>query len=204
MPTSGERSDAFEDRHFLDRLRAGEDLAFEELLRVAGPRLLAVARRMMHNEDDAREALQDAMLSAFKGIGSFDGSAQLTTWLHRIVVNACLMKLRSRRRRPEVSIDAFMPGFLPDGHRADPSPAWQPPPASGIERAETTSVVRRAIDELPGGYREVLLMRDIEGLSTEQTAELLEMSTSAVKTRLHRARMALRELLDPAMQEARI
>lgn len=180
----------------LPRLRAGDAAAFETLLRVYGPRLLAVARRMMPGEHDAEDALQDAMLSAFKNLGKFDGQSLLSTWLHRVVVNACLMRLRTKRRRPETSIDSMLPGFEPDGQRARAGGSWKPLPESGIEREGTRLRVRRAIDELPDGYREVILLRDIEGLDTQQAAEALGLSAAAVKTRLHRARQALRELLD--------
>lgn len=183
----------------LERLRAGEDVAFDELVRMAGGRMLAVARRMMTGGEDAQDAVQDAFLSAFKSLDRFDGRSQLTTWLHRITVNACLMKLRSQRRRggPERQIEDFLPTFLTDGHQARPSDSWKPDATDGIQRAEVRALVRASIDELPDQFRTVLILRDIEELSTEETAEILEMTTSAVKTRLHRARQALRTLLDP-------
>lgn len=187
----------------LPRLRAGESAAFETLLRVYGPRLLAVARRMMPGEHEAEDALQDAFLSAFKNLARFDGQSLLSTWLHRIVVNACLMRLRTKRRRPETSIEALLPAFLPDGHRRDPGPAWKPLPESGIELTEVRRRVRKAIDDLPDGYREVVLLRDIEGLDTQQAGEVLGLTPAAVKTRLHRARLALRELLDADLAQSK-
>ena len=95
----------------LGRLRSGDAAAFEELVRSMGPRLLAVTRRLLRNEDDARDAVQDAYLSAFRGLPAFDGNCQLLTWLHRIAVNAALMKLRRSRRRPEARIDDLLPEF---------------------------------------------------------------------------------------------
>jgi RNA polymerase sigma-70 factor (ECF subfamily) len=183
------------------RLRAGDDGAWDVVLAEYGPRLLAVARRMMATEDDAQEALQDAFLSAYKAIGRFDGASLLSTWLHRIVVNACLMKLRARRRRPETSIEALLPAYLDDGHRRDPGPAWNQPPESGIEASELRAMVRTAIDGLPEAYRVVLVLRDLEGLDTEETARVLELTPNAVKTRLHRARQALRTVLEPRMTD---
>lgn len=183
----------------LARLRAGEDGAFDELVRLAGGRMLAVARRMLAREEDAQDAVQEAFLSGFRSLEKFDGRSQLTTWLHRITVNVCLMKLRSQRRRggPERSIDEFLPIFTGDGHQTRESFAWKPDARSGIEQAEVRDLVRARINELPEQYRVVLMLRDIEGLSTEETAAALDMTINAVKTRLHRARQALRALLDP-------
>jgi RNA polymerase sigma-70 factor, ECF subfamily len=179
------------------RLRAGENAAFDELVMLAGGRMLAVARRMMGSEADAQDAVQDAFLSAFKSLGRFDGRSQLTTWLHRITVNACLMKLRSKSRRPETSIEGLLPTFVADGHQTRSTRAWNPDPSGGIQRAEVRDLVRAKINELPEQYRVVLVLRDIEELSTEETAQVLEMTVHAVKTRLHRARQALRTLLEP-------
>lgn len=179
------------------RLRAGDALAFEKLVREEGGRMLAVARRLLRVEEDARDAVQEAFLSALKSIDSYAGDARLSTWLHRIVVNAALMKLRTRRRRPERSIEEMLPTFLADGHQAQPPSAWRQTASAEMERAETQQLVRSRIDELPEAYRTVLVLRDIEELDTEETARLLSCSVNAVKTRLHRARQALRTLLAP-------
>lgn len=185
----------------LDRLRAGDDAAYEELVRRYGARMLSVAQRVLRNPEDAREAVQDAYLSAFRSIDRFSGTARLSTWLHRIVVNAALMRLRSRRRRPEESIEDLLPAFLPDGHQAAPAAAWAETAFEQMEREELRGIVREAIGRLPEAYRIVLLLRDIEEFDTEETAEMLEITPSAVKTRLHRARQALRTLLDRHFRE---
>jgi RNA polymerase sigma-70 factor (ECF subfamily) len=185
------------------RLRAGEREAFEMLVRTYGGRMLAVAQRFLRHDDDARDALQDAFLSAFRSIGQFEAGSRLSTWLHRITVNAALMKLRTRRRKPEEPIDDLLPKFLEDGHRADPGPAWREPAQVALERRETRQLVRDCIDRLPESYRTVLLLRDIEERDTEETAALLGVTPNAVKIRLHRARQALRELLDPHFTGAR-
>lgn len=181
----------------LHGLRAQDALAFEQLVRLYCTRLLAVARRILRHEEDAQEAIQDAFLSAFKGIAGFDGTARLSTWLHRITLNAALMKLRSRQRHAEQPIDFLLPAFLEDGHQADPAAPWQESAAQLLERQETCELVRGCIDRLPDTYRTVLLLRDIEELDTEETARLLGVNPGVVKTRLHRARQALRTLLDP-------
>jgi len=179
------------------RLRAGDDAAFAVLVRAHAGRLLAVARRMLRSEDDARDALQEAFLQAFRGIGKFQGGARLSTWLHRIVVNACLMRLRSRSRKPEQPIEDLLPRFYEDGHRIDPGPPWRSGDADPVEQRELAALVRSAIDGLPEIHRNVLLLRDIEGLDAEETARLLDVKTDTVKVRLHRARQALRAVLAP-------
>lgn len=186
-----------DDGKLLERLRAGDEGAYEALLRAHGGRMLAVARRMLRSEEDARDAVQDAFLSAFRSVASFQGGARLSTWLHRIVVNAALMKLRTRRRKPEESIEDLLPRFRPDGHHADPGAAWHVPGHDVVEREQVRALVRESIDLLPESHRTILLLRDVEELDTEETARLLGITTHAVKTRLHRARQALRTLLDP-------
>jgi len=184
----------------VEGLRRGDAAAFETLVRTHMPALLRVARRMMHSEEDARDAVQDAFVAAFRSIGKFDAHAQLSTWLHRIVVNASLMRLRTQRRRPEEAIEDLLPRFAEDGHQPLPNEPWSENAETLLQRAEIRSVVRAAIDELPDNYREVLLLRDIEELSTEETAQTLGVTANAVKVRLHRARQALRTLLDPYMR----
>ncbi len=179
------------------RLRGKEDAAFEELVRAHGGRLLAVARRFLRNEEDARDALQDAFLSAFRSIEGFEGTARLSTWLHRIVVNASLMKIRTRTRKPEALIEDLLPGFLEDGHLARPAVEWRTQSDDPIVRRELRELVLEKIHQLPDAYRNVLLLRDIEELDTQETAEIVGISPNAVKTRLHRARQALRGLLEP-------
>jgi RNA polymerase sigma-70 factor (ECF subfamily) len=201
MPTDESPLDGqVAESQLLERLRAREPAAFEQLVRQYSGRLLAVARRFLNNEEDARDAVQDAFLSAFRSVDRFEGSAQLGTWLHRIVVNASLMKLRRRQRKPERSIEDLLPKFQADGHHADPVVAWGPSPGEMLQTEETRRQVREAIDRLPENYRTVLLLRDIEGVDNDETARLLGETVAAVKTRLHRARLALREILDPLVR----
>ncbi len=177
-------------------LRAGDEPCFEELVRSTSPRLLATLRRMLRSEEDARDALQETFLAAFRALATFEGQSQLSTWLHRIAVNAALMKLRSRRRHPEESIDDLLPRFDTSGHRVlEPAES-----AAGVEQAldaqRCRAAVRRCIDRLPETHRTVLVLRDIEGLGTDETARALGVSADAAKMRLHRARQALRTLLE--------
>jgi RNA polymerase sigma-70 factor (ECF subfamily) len=179
----------------LAALREGQDWAFEAMIRTYGGRLLAVARRICANEEDARDVLQSAYLNAFRSLGSFEGSCALSTWLHRIVVNAALMRIRSKRRKPEDSIDALLPAFGEDGHHVEQFSDWTMPADRLLEREDVRALVRGCIAQLPDGYRQVLMLRDIEELSTGAVATLLETTPTAVKVRLHRARQALSTLL---------
>jgi len=197
--TFGDASEAA----FVTRLRAGEPDAFEQLVRNYTPRLLRVARRLLGNDDEARDALQDAFISVFRSIRSFEAGSRLSTWLHRVVVNAALMKLRTRRRHPEEEIEKYLPLFQEDGHQIVPSVEWMESAETALQRKEMRQLVRAAIDRLPDTYRTVLLLRDIEEMSTEETAEVLGISTTAAKLRLHRARQALRTQLDPQMRGSR-
>ena len=183
----------------LTGLRAGDEDAYETLLRAYSGRMLAVARRFMGSEEDARDAVQEAFVSAFKAMDRFEGDSRISTWLHRIVVNACLMKLRTRRRKPEESIDDLLPRFAENGHLEVSGTGWEGADAL-IEHRQTRELVRGAIERLPESYRTVLLLRDIEEFDTEQTAEALGLTKAAVKTRLHRARQALRQLLEEHFQ----
>jgi RNA polymerase sigma-70 factor (ECF subfamily) len=186
------------ERALVARLQAGDDAAYDELVRKHAARMLAVARRLLGESEDAHDAVQEAFASAFRSIGSFHGDARLSTWLHRIVVNAALMKLRTRRRKPEQPLDDLLPKFEPDGHRQGADEPWQP--AQRLESQEVRKLVRDAIDRLPETHRTILVLRDIEELDTEEVAAQLGVNTGIVKTRLHRARQALRTLLDPHLR----
>lgn len=181
-------------------LREGDPGAFETLVRTHMPMMLRVARRFMRSEEDARDVVQDAFVSAFRSIGKFGSNARLSTWLHRIVVNASLMRLRTQRRHPEEDIEEYLPRFKEDGHQLPRSEDWTETAETILQRTELAGIVRAAIDRLPDTYREVLLLRDIEELSGEEAAETLGVTSNAVKVRLHRARQALRTLLDPYMR----
>ncbi len=121
----------------LAALRQGQDDAFREMVQGHSGRLLAVIRRLLRRDEDAQDALQETFLLAFRGLGAFDGRCQLGTWLHRIAVNAALMKLRSQQRKPEQSIDELLPTFHRDGHRKNCGPAWRLTTDSALEQAET-------------------------------------------------------------------
>ncbi len=192
----GRTADTADERDLIRRLQANDPAAFEHVVYAYSGRMLAVARRFLSNEEDARDALQEAFISAFKSIGRFEGNSRFSTWLHRIVVNAALMKRRSKQRKGEQAIEPLLPKFLEDGHQAVPAGEWRREPDSASEREETRLFVRRCIEQLPESYQLVLKLRDIEELDTQETASMLGIEPNAVKVRLHRARQALRTLMD--------
>ena len=182
--------------NLLDGLKRGDDQSYVQLVRTHSGALLKIARRYL-DEDEARDAVQEAFLKAFRSIDGFRYDACLSTWLHRIVINCCLSQLRRSKRDREVSIDDLLPRFLQDGHRVDPAPAWTLSLDDILQRYETQQLVKDLLKRLPEPYRTVLLLRDIDGFDSKETAQLLNVSVAAVKVRLHRARQAMRELLEP-------
>lgn len=185
-----------EDGVLLARLRGNDESAFEELVHAHGGRMLSTARRMVRREEDAADIVQEAFLLAFRSLPAFEGRSRLSTWLHRIVINVSLMKLRSRRRRPEVSIEDELPGFRSDGtRRIEDHDAASLDPADALENESMKVLLRACLDRLPDSHRTVILLRDIEDLSTQETAEILGIREVAVKVRLHRARQALKSLM---------
>jgi RNA polymerase sigma-70 factor (ECF subfamily) len=192
LPTEGE---------MLPGLRAGEAEAFEAFVRRFCDPMYYVAKRILQNEDDTKEVMQEAFMQAFRKIDQFEGRSQLSTWLHRIVINTALKKLRTRQRNPERSIEELLPHFSDDEHHRSSPAEWQSSVEELVVRKELRLLVQKRIEQLPESYRTVILLRDIEGLDTEETAKLLDTSTMVVKTRLHRARQALKTLLEPDLKD---
>ena len=192
-----------EEREIIEGMRAGDDRAFERLVRAHVGPLHAVALRLLKNEADADEIVQEAFLSAFRNFESFRGDARLKTWLHRIVVNTALQRLRRSKRQATtevVDVSELLPRFRDDGHPEQFPQRWAQTIEELATRAETREQVRQMIDKLPDNYRTVLILRDIEELDTSETAELLELTPGTVKVRLHRARQALRNLLERELE----
>jgi RNA polymerase sigma-70 factor (ECF subfamily) len=188
-----------DDAELLARIRAGDERACEALVRQHAGRMLGLARRFLRTQEDSADAVQDAFLSAFRSLEGFEGKSALGTWLHRIVVNVCLKRRRARSRSREVQIDELLPSFDQSGHHSHPVRSWEDGALARLTRAETRAYVWACIDRLPDSYRQVLVLRDIEELDTEQTAQHLGINPGAAKTRLHRARQALRTLLEPVV-----
>ena len=181
------------------RLRRRDMEALEILMQRHAGRVYRVAFGITRSEADAEEVVQDVFLSLFEKIGAFEERAALGTWLYRVATNTALLRRRGKRLELEVSLEDQLPTFLEDGHRAGERSFlladWSASAEDAALSDETQVLVRRAIDLLPPHYRAVVMLRDVEELSNEETAEILGEPVSSVKSRLHRARMALREQL---------
>src|SRR5688572_6276798 len=195
----GAAAPALDEGELLARLRSGDDAAYELLVRAYGGRMLAAARRILAREEDAQDAVQEAFLSAFRAIERFEGQSRIGTWLHRIAINSALMKLRRLDRRTERTVDELLPTWGEDGGFTRLPEPWTEAADGEVLRDEARDVVRSKISELPDPYRIALTLRDIEGLSNEELADTLGVTVNAAKIRVHRARQALRTLLDPYM-----
>ena len=183
----------------VERLRAQDASALEVLMSRYAPRLYRVAVGITRSHAEAEEVVQDTFLTLFRKIHMFEGRAALGTWLYRVAANAALLRCRSRRAGREVPIEGSLPTFEADGHRQGDRAAlltdWSARPDEELLAGERRRILEDAIGRLPAQYRAILVFRDVEELSNEETAELLGESVGAIKSRLHRARMALREIL---------
>jgi RNA polymerase sigma-70 factor, ECF subfamily len=175
------------------RAKAGDLSAFETLVSRYERKIFRLTQNITQNREDAEDAMQEAFLKAFEHLGEFEGNSRFYTWLVRIAVNQALMKLR-RRRSNVVSLDDeidtgedMMPREVED---------WGPSPIERYEQTELAGILSRVISELDPSFRIVFQLRDIEQLSTEETAEALGLSVPAVKSRLLRARLKLRQKLN--------
>jgi RNA polymerase sigma-70 factor, ECF subfamily len=187
------------DVQLFEQLRAGDLTALEPLMARFSSRVYRVAHGITGNAADAEEVVQDVFLTLFRKAATFEGRAALGTWLYRIAVNTALNKRRGKRAEVEESIEDHLPKYRADGHReGDRSfllADWSQMPDAVLLSQEGREVVRAAVECLPAHYRVVLLLRDVEELSSEQVSEVVGESVASVKSRLHRARMALREQL---------
>lgn len=166
--------------------------------------MMAVAFRILLDRGHAEDAVQAAFINVFKHLDSFEGRSSLQSWMRRIVVNEALMVLRKIKRQNEQSIDNLLPSFDSAGCRIEPGLVSTQTPESLLVLNQTHKQIRAAITQLPEDYRLVLCLRDIEGLSTKESSEALAISEANVKMRLHRARSALKKLLEPLVKEKRI
>jgi RNA polymerase sigma-70 factor, ECF subfamily len=181
------------DLALVDQVRAGDLAAYDTLVRKYERQIFRIAQHITQNREDAQDVTQDAFLKAYEKLDQFQGNAKFYTWLVRIAVNESLMRLRKRRTSKTVSMDeeiATDEGSVPRDF-AD----WAPNPEQNYDQSELADILRKTVQGLPKGFRAVFALRDVEGLSTEETAQALGLSIPAVKSRLLRARLQLRERL---------
>jgi RNA polymerase sigma-70 factor (ECF subfamily) len=178
----------------LPALQGGDPLAAERLVANYGDRAYRLAIGITRNAQDAEDAVQDAFWSVIRNIGTFRGDSALGSWIYRIVFNAASQKVRGRaRRRDDISLDEVLPGFDEHGQRADSIADWSAAVDDPSIQSELRTVLTAALDELPPEYRAVVVLRDVEGLSHRDVAEVLGITVASAKTRVHRARLFLRK-----------
>ncbi|GAA6173404.1 sigma-70 family RNA polymerase sigma factor [Colwellia sp. KU-HH00111] len=198
------------EKKLIDGLLENDDLAYETLVRQYSTRMYAVARRFFNNDDDAQECLQKAFIQVFKNILSFKKDSSLMTWLHRITVNEALMMIRQKKRQKTMSLESFAQHYNVYGERTDFTNDEGGELGRFIEnnietlfeKNETKISLNEIIYQLPEKYCNVLLLRDIQEISTRETAELLAITETSVKTQLHRARLLLKAILEQHDKES--
>jgi RNA polymerase sigma-70 factor (ECF subfamily) len=191
------------DAALVEGLRRGDPAAPELLLDTYGDRVYRLAIRITGNEQDAEEVVQDALWTAARKIGMFKGESAFGSWVYRITANTAYQKLRGRRsRRHEVSWADLSPAFDDERHHAEPIADWSGKVEEPALQVELRAVLTTAINDLPADYRTAFLMHDVEGLSNPEIAESLHLSLPAVKSRVHRSRLFLRERLSRYMEAA--
>ena len=201
MPTA---PTALDDSTLADRIGRGDHGAFEALMRQHNGKLFRIARSILREDAEAEDVLQDAYLDAYRHIGDFRGGSQLATWLTRIVINHALMRVRRQKRNPVVvpfGGSDQAPSPRPSGEVADQH--TESPPIATL-RSEIRRLIERRIDELPVAFRTVFVMRDVEDMTVQETAECLSIPPATVRTRLFRARALLRETLSRDLDTASI
>ena len=177
----------------VERVRAGDVGAYDELVRKYERQVFRIAQHITQNREDAEDVMQDAFVKAFEKLDQFQGNSKFYTWLVRIAVNESLMRLRKRRTGKLVSMDDEI--LTEEGSVPRDFADWAPDPEQNYNQAELADILRKTIQGLPPGFRVVFVLRDVDGLSTEETAQTLGLSIPAVKSRLLRARLQLRERL---------
>ena len=200
-PPAGARVDR--DAALVEALRAQEPGAAEWLVSQYGDRVYRLAIRITGNEQDAEEVVQDALWTVARKIDTFKGESAFGSWLYRITANAAYQKLRGRQgKRQEVSLEDLLPTFDEQGQHVDPSSDWSARIEEPALHTELRTVLTTAINDLPADYRTAFLLHDVEGLSNPEIAETLQITLPAVKSRVHRSRLFLRQRLSKYLEAA--
>lgn len=190
------------DAELLERVKKDEPGAFEEFVNRYGERILGFGMRVCGEPEDAKDVMQETLIQAYRSLKGLQHPGAIRSWLYRVASNACLMKRRKGKFEPERELS--LQELVPRGYEGPVTeiPDTASLPDEEVARSQAARVVRRAIAELPPHYRIVLVMRDMEGLTTRETAQALEIAEPAVKMRLHRARLMVRKQLEEGLAGA--
>ena len=181
--------------------QGGDLKAYDKIADIYQKKIYGLSFNLTRNQMDAQDVTQEVLLTLFRKIHTFQGKSAFSSWVYRITLNASYMKLRSKKKEPNVSIDELMPSFNGAGFQQEKIQDWSENTESLLFTNETRDVISKAIDLLPEKEKVVFLLRDVEGLSTEKAGEILDLTVPAVKSRLHRARLFLRKKLSSYFEE---
>ena len=201
MSFSQHKEDKEAEESLVRDLQNGNLEAYDKIAEIYQKKIYGLSFNLTRNQMDAQDVTQEVLLTLFRKINMFQGKSAFSSWVYRIVVNASYMKLRSKKKEPNVSIEELMPSFNSAGFQQEKIQDWSENTESLIFTKETRDVINKAVDLLPEKEKVVFLLRDVEGLSSEKTGEVLDLTVPAVKSRLHRARLFLRKKLSAYFEE---
>jgi len=204
MSFSNPKQDKTEEEQLVRDLQAGKFEVFDELAALYQKKIYALSFNLTRNAMDAEDVVQEVLLTLFKKIHTFQGRSAFSSWVYRITVNTAYMKLRSKKKEKSISIEELYPAFSGAGFQQEKIQDWSEHTESLLFANETRETIQKAVDLLPDKEKVVFLLRDVEGLSTEEVSEVLELTIPAVKSRLHRARLFLRKKLSHYFEEYKV
>ena len=201
MSFSRPKEDRETEKSLVRDLQNGDLEAYDKIAEIYQKKIYGLSFNLTRNQMDAQDVTQEVLLTLFRKINMFQGKSAFSSWVYRIAVNASYMKLRSKKKEPNVSIDELMPSFNSAGFQQEKIQDWSENTESLLFTKETRDVINKAVDLLPEKEKVVFLLRDVEGLSSEKAGEILDLTVPAVKSRLHRARLFLRKKLSNYFEE---
>ena len=201
MSFSQTKEDKATEEALVRDLQNGNLDAYDKLAEIYQKKIYGLSFHLTRNQMDAQDVTQEVLLTLFRKINMFQGKSAFSSWVYRIAVNASYMKLRSKKKEPNVSIDELMPSFNSAGFQQEKIQDWSENTESLLFTKETRDVINKAVDLLPEKEKVVFLLRDVEGLSSEKAGKILDLTVPAVKSRLHRARLFLRKKLSNYFEE---
>ncbi len=204
MGFSDPTSDEVTEEQLVKDLQAGRTGSFEQLANLYQKKIYALSFNLTRNATDSQDVTQDVLLTLFRKGHTFQGKSAFSSWVYRITVNASYMKLRSRKKEPNVSIEELLPSFNGSGFQQEKIQDWSENTESLLFDNETRGIIQKAVDSLPDKEKVVFILRDVEGLSTEKVSNILDLTIPAVKSRLHRARLFLRKKLANYFEEYKV
>jgi RNA polymerase sigma-70 factor (ECF subfamily) len=181
--------------------QAGDLDAYDKIAEIYQKKIYGLSFNLTRNQMDAQDVTQEVLLTLFKKVHTFQGKSAFSSWVYRITLNASYMKLRSKKKEPNVSLEDLLPSYNGSGYQQEKIQDWSENTESLLFANETREVIQKAVDQLPEKEKVVFILRDGEGLSTEKVSDILELTIPAVKSRLHRARLFLRKKLSSYFEE---